>query len=104
MKEVNRQDQAFSGQELTYEVLESIGRKVHVRHCCKYPDQRITSSLLETSQSACLTLILNCVQLHTVVGQLALFGGQPLRREWEIRQNEIADKSTIRSVTLVTQF
>lgn len=74
-----------------------------MRHCCKYPDQRVTSSLLETSQSTRLTLVLNRVQFHTVIGQLTLLGGQPLRREWEVRQNEIADKSTIRRVVLVNK-
>lgn len=74
---------------------------MHMRHCCKYPNQRITGSLLETSQSTRLTLVLNRVQFHTIISQLTLLWGQPLRREWEIRQNKIADKSTICRVILV---
>lgn len=101
LEEVSCQNQVLSGQEVAYEILKSIGCEMHMRHSCKYPDQRITSCLFETSQSACLTLVLNRVQLHTVIGQLALLGRQPLRREWEIWQNEIADKSTIRRTMLV---
>lgn len=100
-KEVSNQDGAFSEQNLTYEILETVCRKVHMRHRCEYPNQGIAGCLLETSQCAGLTLVLNCVQFHPAVGQLALLGSQPLRSEREVWQNEIADESTTGRVMLV---
>lgn len=84
-KEVGCQNKILPRRGATYEILESVGRKVHMCHRCEHPNKRITSCLFETGQSARLTLVLNNVQLHTVVGQLAFLLSQPLRREWEIR-------------------
>lgn len=93
-----------TGRKVTYEVFKAIGREVHVSHGRKYPDKRIAGCLLETSQSTRLTLVLNSIQFHTVISQLALIGCQPLCREWEVWQEEKPDKGTIRSVALVHEF
>ena len=75
------------------EVLESVGGKMHVRHEAEDPDQGILGRLLETHHGAGLALVLGGVELHTVVGQVALLLSEPPRREWRVGEHKVSNHS-----------
>ncbi len=63
------------------EILEAIGRQVHMLHECEEPEFGIASGVFEACKGGCAGFAADGVALDAVMGELALFWGEPLGGE-----------------------
>lgn len=72
---------------ITYKVLESVGREMHMLEKDEEPDLGVSEGLAKTTPGAAVELLADCVTSNTVVGELSLLGAEPSRSQGLIRKS-----------------
>ncbi len=67
-----------------YEVLEPVGRQMHMLHEDKDPNSIIAKRLLETFHGRDLALFIDSIALDALIGQNTLLGCEPTSHSWVI--------------------
>lgn len=62
-----------------------------MRHNGKQPNYWVAACLPEATKGTCLALVGGGVELHAVVGEVALVLGEPLGRQGKVGEDEVAD-------------